>query len=336
MGDPAGIGPEITLKAIDMLAEPIESDGMQLLVIGCEQTFRERAETLGLESDHIATVFKEKPQFWPAIALLDVGSAGAIAPGQVSVESGQVAYDAIRIAVEVTTAGHANAICTGPINKEALNLAGHAFGGHTELLAHLTGARESVMMLVHGNMRVSHVSTHTALANVPAELTTERLNRVFELTEEALQKMGIAKPCIAFAALNPHAGEGGLFGREDIDVTTPVIRSLREAGFDARGPVPGDTVFVKLRSGQYDAVIAMYHDQGHIPVKLLGFQVDAKTGAWSALDGVNVTLGLPIIRSSVDHGTAFDIAGKGIANPSSMVEAIRVAASLSAGSGTVD
>jgi len=184
------------------------------------------------------------------------------------------------------------------------------------------------MLLAHGNMRVSHVSTHVALQDVPSRLTPERLRHVIDLTRKALLGIGIARPRIAVAALNPHAGEGGLFGRQDIEVSQPVIDDMAKEGLDVVGPVPGDTVFVKLRAGQYDAVVAMYHDQGHIPVKLLGFEVDPATGEWQELSGVNITLGLPIIRTSVDHGTAFDIAGKGIANERSMIEAIEYAERL--------
>jgi 4-hydroxythreonine-4-phosphate dehydrogenase len=168
------------------------------------------------------------------------------------------------------------------------------------------------------------------LDEVPARLTPARLRRVIEVTRDALRRMGIAAPRIGVAALNPHAGEGGMLGREDLDVTAPLLAQMAGEGFAVEGPVPGDTVFVKLRAGQYDAVVAMYHDQGHIPVKLLGFSVDPATGRWEALSGVNITLGLPIFRTSVDHGTAFDIAGKGIASEQSLVEAIEYAAALAA------
>ena len=212
--------------------------------------------------------------------------------------------------------------------QEALNFAGHHYSGHTELLADLTKSRDSVMLLVHGNMRVSHITTHTALEDVPKRVTPERISRVVALTDEALKALRVPRRRIAIAALNPHAGEDGLFGRQDIDVVEPTIQRLREQGYDVHGPVPGDTVFVKLRAEQFDAVVAMYHDQGHIPVKLLGFSVDKTTGRWEALSGVNVTLGLPIIRTSVDHGTAFDIAGRGIASETSLVEAIDLAVAL--------
>lgn len=332
MGDPAGISPEIILKAVKMLEARVESGEMQLLVIGCEASYWATAAALELPLGAIKIVDPEAAESWPAIAFIDAGPpAEPIVPGEVSAAAGQLAYRALEIAVQAAMAGHIQAICTAPLNKEALNLAGHRFGGHTELLAQLTGASDSAMMLVHDNMRVSHISTHRALKDVPEAVTPERLNRVFALMENALRRIGIAKPRIAFAALNPHAGEGGLFGREDIEITTPVVAALRKAGFDAHGPVPGDTVFVKLRAGLYDGVIAMYHDQGHIPVKLLGFQVDPATGTWSSLNGVNVTLGLPILRTSVDHGTAFDIAGKGIANATSLIDAIELAIRLSAG-----
>jgi 4-hydroxythreonine-4-phosphate dehydrogenase len=184
------------------------------------------------------------------------------------------------------------------------------------------------MLLAHGDMRVGHVTTHVALADVPRLLTPERLRRTIDVTYQAVRDLGIARPRVAVAALNPHAGEGGLFGRQDIEITTPVVEQCRAAGMDVTGPVPGDTVFVKLRARQFDAVVAMYHDQGHIPVKLLGFDVDPATGVWRALSGVNITLGLPVIRTSVDHGTAFDIAGKGIADPESMIAAVLLASRL--------
>jgi 4-hydroxythreonine-4-phosphate dehydrogenase len=264
------------------------------------------------------------------LTFVDVDPTTADVPiGQSTAAGGKIAYDAIAAAVKLASSGTADAICTGPISKEALNLAGYHYSGHTELLADLTGARDSVMLLAHGNMRVSHITTHVALQDVPARVTPQRISRVVALTDGALQALGLERRKIAIAALNPHAGEGGLFGRQDIDIVEPTIRALRDEGFDVEGPVPGDTVFVKLRARQFDAVVAMYHDQGHIPVKLLGFSVDEKTGRWEALSGVNVTLGLPIIRTSVDHGTAFDIAGKGIASETSLIEAIELAVALS-------
>ncbi|MDQ2802458.1 MAG: 4-hydroxythreonine-4-phosphate dehydrogenase PdxA, partial [Pseudomonadota bacterium] len=245
-----------------------------------------------------------------------------------SPEAGRFAYLAVERAVALVGAGRIDAIVTAPLNKEALNLAGYHYAGHTDMLATLTGAPHSVMLLAHGDMRVGHVTTHVALADVPRLITPERLQRTIELTERAVRDLGIERPRIAVAALNPHAGEGGLFGRQDIEVTTPLVAACAARGMDVAGPVPGDTVFVKLRARQFDAVVAMYHDQGHIPVKLLGFDVDPATGAWRALSGVNITLGLPLIRTSVDHGTAFDIAGTGVASEESLIEAIDYALRL--------
>jgi 4-hydroxythreonine-4-phosphate dehydrogenase len=185
-------------------------------------------------------------------------------------------------------------------------------------------------MLAHGAFRVTHVTTHIALEQVPARVTPQRIRRVLDLTLDALRRLGIERPRVAIAALNPHAGEGGIFGRQDLELTTPIVAEYTARGESVQGPVPGDIVFVNLRAGRYDAVVAMYHDQGHIPVKLLGFNVDPATGKWQALSGVNVTLGLPIIRTSVDHGTAYDIAGQGIADATSMVEAIDYADRLAA------
>jgi 4-hydroxythreonine-4-phosphate dehydrogenase len=225
--------------------------------------------------------------------------------------------------VRLAQAGRIQGIVTAPLNKEALNKAGYHYAGHTEMLGALTGVKGSVMMLAHGGMRVSHVSTHVALEEVPKRLTPQRLRLVLDLTHRALRDLGVARARIAVAALNP-------FGRQDIDISEPTIAQCVAEGMDVVGPVPGDTVFVKLRAGQYDAVVAMYHDQGHIPVKLLGFNVDPATGRWEALSGVNITLGLPIVRTSVDHGTAFDIAGKGIADELSLLEAIEYAERLAA------
>jgi 4-hydroxythreonine-4-phosphate dehydrogenase len=323
MGDPAGIGPEIIVKACDRLAERTSSGSLRLLVLGSRTALDAASAQLGSRPIPIAVSGDE------GIAQMPVGDPNAtVALGEISALGGDFAYGAVARAVELATAEKIDAIVTGPLNKEALNLAGHHFAGHTDMLAALTGSRDSVMLLAHGNMRVSHVTTHIALHDVPARLTPHRLRRVVALTNEALLELGIERPHVAIAALNPHAGEGGLFGREDIDITTPAIAAMRAEGLNVSGPVPGDTVFVKLRAGQYDAVVAMYHDQGHIPVKLLGFHVDPATGTWNSLSGVNITLGLPIIRTSVDHGTAFDIAGKGIANEDSLIEAIEYAERL--------
>jgi 4-hydroxythreonine-4-phosphate dehydrogenase len=323
VGDPAGVGPEIILKAAPRFATRPD---LGLVVVAPRACMEEAARTLGGEQ---WARWQAGPEAW-GFALEEIPlPVGEIRIGQVSATAGEVAYAAIARAVQLAMSGNVSAVVTAPISKEALNLAGHAFSGHTELLAHLSGGQGPVMMLAHGTMRVSHVSTHVPLSEVPSRLTPQRLRRVLDVTRDALLRLGIPRPRIAVAALNPHAGEGGMLGREDIDVTMPLIESLNAQGWSLEGPVPGDTVFVKLCAGQYDAVVAMYHDQGHIPVKLLGFKVDPATGRWVALSGVNITLGLPVIRTSVDHGTAFDIAGRGIASEQSMVEAIEYAAALS-------
>lgn len=329
MGDPAGIGPEIIVKSIARLQPRIESGDLRLVVLG-HATALEEARRRFAPSTSMPIVDAAAVE-WPAVCAISAGEEHeAIRPGQLSAEGGRFAYLAIEKAVRLAQAGRVSALVTAPLNKEALNKAGYHFPGHTEMLAELTGVRGSVMMLAHGPMRVSHVTTHIALEDVPKRLTPERLRRVIDLTDDALARLALPRRRIAIAALNPHAGEGGLFGRQDIDVSTPTIAKAVADGLDVVGPVPGDTVFVKLRAGQYDAVVAMYHDQGHIPVKLLGFEIDPVTGKWNDLSGVNITLGLPIVRTSVDHGTAFDIAGKGIASEQSLVEAIEYAERLAA------
>ncbi len=324
MGDPSGIGPEIIMKA---LGNKLVPEICRPLVIGDAERLRGAGALVGSSLEVRSLAEPQEARFNPEeVECIDLRLVPPNHPfGTMSALSGDVAYRCIERAVKIVESGHASAICTAPLSKEALHAAGHKYPGHTEMLAELTGARGSVMLLAHGGMRVSHVSTHVALEDVPKRLTPERLRRVIDLTHDALIRLGAPRARIAVAALNPHAGEGGLFGWQDIDVSMPTIAKAVEDGLDVVGPIPGDTIFVKLRAGQYDAVVAMYHDQGHIPVKLLGFEIDPATGKWRDLSGVNITLGLPIIRTSVDHGTAFDIAGKGIANEHSLVEAIEYA-----------
>lgn len=328
MGDPAGIGPEIIVKACLALKDRLAAGDLRLLVIGSNPALHEACRMLDAELE-IPEV--SEGDAWPNLACLQAGPEGEpIRPGVLSADGGRFAYLAVERSVRLAQSGRIQGIVTAPLNKEALNKAGYKFAGHTDMLASLTAATGSVMMLAHGNMRVSHVTTHVALKDVPGKLTPGRLRYVIERTDDALRALELGRRRIAVAALNPHAGEGGLFGTEDDDVSAPTIAKAVADGFDVVGPVPGDTIFVKLRAGQYDAVVAMYHDQGHIPVKLLGFNVNPQTGTWDALSGVNITLGLPIVRTSVDHGTAFDIAGKGIANELSLIEAIEYAEKLAA------
>jgi 4-phospho-D-threonate 3-dehydrogenase / 4-phospho-D-erythronate 3-dehydrogenase len=324
MGDPAGVGPEITLKGLrDLFARRGE---IPVIVYGSLAALRVAAERYSIPAviDGEGTAAR-----WPRVSVSLVPEpTSPPTMGEVQAEAGEVAYAAIAEAVKDAMASKICAIVTAPISKEALNLSGHVYSGQTEMLADLSDTAGTCMMLAHGDLRVSHVSTHTALANVPALLTDTRLSRVIELTYDALSRLGIAKPRIAVAGLNPHAGESGLFGKEDGEVIAPVVARYHATGMSIRGPIPGDTVFVRALAREFDAVIAIYHDQGHIPVKLLGFRVDPGTGRWIGLSGVNVTLGLPFVRTSVDHGTAFDIAGKGIASAQSMIEAIEFALNL--------
>jgi 4-hydroxythreonine-4-phosphate dehydrogenase len=332
LGDPAGIGPEICLKAVARLKDRLAARDMALLFVGDPGALARAARLLSVDLPPVVAR-EDLPMLCGAAILPTPSPAEDICYGIVSAAGGEQAYQAVAIATRLAQDGLVAGIVTAPLNKEALHLAGHDYAGHTELLADLTGLTGSVMMLAHGNFRVSHVSTHCALEDVPRRATAERISHVIDLTLTTLRKLGIAQPRIAVAALNPHAGEGGIFGRHDIDVTEPLVKSYFARGEQVFGPVPGDTVFVKLKSGAYDAVVAMYHDQGHIPVKLLGFSVDPTTGRWIALSGVNVTLGLPLIRTSVDHGTAFDIAGQGIADETSLIEAIDYALKLAAPAG---
>jgi 4-hydroxythreonine-4-phosphate dehydrogenase len=321
IGDPAGIGPEIAIKALQAFSGRLLNGNLRILLVGDGPTLQGEARKLNFPTPPVISA--DQISNTPAAAILATPPLEhPVEIGKVSAQAGHQAYEAVRIAVEESLRGNVIGIVTAPLNKEALHLAGHHYAGHTEMLADLTGVRDSVMMLAHETFRVSHVTTHCALEEVPLKATSQRIRRVIDLTHEALQNLGIERPRIAVAALNPHAGEGGIFGRHDIDVTEPLVRDYQARDMSVIGPVPGDTVFVKLRAGHYDAVVAMYHDQGHIPVKLLGFGINKQTGEWTELSGVNVTLGLPIIRTSVDHGTAFDIAGTGKAQATSLIEAI--------------
>ena len=315
MGDPAGIGPEIIVKAAHQMRDLVQQGRVELQVFGSGAALQRATDLLKLDA--------------APLRMIDVGPVDGDMPiGQVCAAAGKWSYLAVERAVRMTQAGEIDAIVTAPLCKEALHLAGYPFEGHTEMLAHLTGMRDGVMMLAHGGMRVSHVSTHCPLSEVPKRLTPVRLRRVLDVTIDALRALGIERPRIAVAGLNPHAGEGGILGKEDGEVIAPIVAEYAAAGHAVTGPWAGDTVFIKLRAAQFDAVIAMFHDQGHIPVKLLGFSIDPATGAWNAVSGVNITLGLPILRTSVDHGTAFDIAGKGIASADSMVDAAQYAMTL--------
>jgi 4-hydroxythreonine-4-phosphate dehydrogenase len=248
--------------------------------------------------------------------------------GKVDPMAGKAAVEYIRKAVALAMDGQVGAIVTGPIHKEAINKAGFHYAGHTELLADLTKTKDYAMILAHGNFRVSHVTTHTSMRRACDRIKKERVFTVIRLTYEFLKKLGVENPRIGVAGLNCHSGEDGLFGDEEINEISPAIEQAKNQGWNVDGPVPPDTVFAKMKGKQYDAVVAMYHDQGHIAVKLVGFSMKPGGKVWDKMSGVNVTMGLPIIRTSVDHGVAFGKAGEGRANPQSMVDAIKLAIQL--------
>ncbi|WP_406677692.1 4-hydroxythreonine-4-phosphate dehydrogenase PdxA [Moorella sp. ACPs] len=327
-GDPCGIGPEITAKA---LALPEIYEQCRPLVIADAGLMCEAVKIAGVNLAVRAVTSPAEGRYdYGTIDVLDLQNVdlSQLEYGKVTRMGGEASFQYIAKAIELALAGEVHAVTTGPINKEAINLAGHHYAGHTEIFADLTKTRDYCMMLIDKNFRVSHVTTHVAYSQVPLLIKKERVLKVIELTHNALLKMGIASPRIAVAGLNPHAGEDGLFGREEIEEIAPAIAAARSRGMQVDGPVSPDTIFVKLHGGQYDAVVAMYHDQGHIPTKVIGFQYDDATGKWGSVAGINITLGLPIIRTSVDHGTAFGKAGKGTANPESMVDALKMAIRL--------
>jgi 4-phospho-D-threonate 3-dehydrogenase / 4-phospho-D-erythronate 3-dehydrogenase len=262
--------------------------------------------------------------------VIDLASVDAkeLPIGEVSKEAGNAAYLYVEKVIELALEGKVDATVTNPLNKEALNLAGHHFAGHTEIYGQLTNTSKFSMMLADGDLRVVHVSTHVSLRQACDLVKKERVLDVINIAHHACLNLGIENPRIAVAGLNPHCGENGLFGTEEIDEIIPAIEVAKSEGINVFGPLPADTVFSKARGGMYDIVVVMYHDQGHIPLKLLGFVYDKELNKWKAVSGVNITLGLPIIRTSVDHGTAFDQAGKMTASELSLENAIDYAVQL--------
>ena len=248
--------------------------------------------------------------------------------GKVSKEAGEAAFQYVVKVIELANKGKVDATVTNAFNKEAINLAGHHYSGHTEVYAEYTGTKSYTMMLALGDLRVVHVSTHVSLREACDRVKKDRVLEVIRIANDACKQLGIKNPKVGVAGLNPHSGEGGLFGREEIEEIIPAIEAANAEGILAEGPVPPDTVFSKARGGWYDIVVAMYHDQGHIPLKVVGFVYDRDAQVWEAVEGVNITLGLPIIRVSVDHGTAFDQAGTGQANELSLMNSIDYAIRL--------
>ena len=314
MGDPAGIGPEIIIKSL------VEGklNGAPVVVVGCAQTLR---RVLALEITPRAELrIIDNPgqaQFSPGtINVIDepLADPEGLRVGEVQAQAGDLAYRCIKRATELAMAGEVFAIATAPLNKEALHLAGHNFPGHTEMLAHLTQTKDYAMVLYTDKLKVIHISTHVALRKFLDTLNQPRVETVIGIADSFLRRVGFSNPRIAVAGVNPHAGENGLFGDEEIRIVGPAVEAMKAKGLNVTGPCPPDTVFMQCHEGLFDMVVAMYHDQGHIPLKLLGFY-----------DGVNITAGLPFIRTSADHGTAFDIAWTGKAKSDSMATSIELA-----------
>ncbi len=317
MGDPAGVGPEIIVKSFGHS----ELHGWcRPLVIGDANRLREAARIVGSSLSVNVVAGPAAAKFESgAIDCIDLAGLPANLPwGKLAAAAGDAAYRYIARAVELAQAGLIDAICTAPLNKEALHAGGHKFPGHTELLASLTGTSEVSMMLSTPKLKVIHVTTHIGLIDAIARIEPGLVGRTIARGQKTLVRAGIARPRIGVCAINPHAGENGLFGRgEEAEKIEPAVRACQARGWDVQGPLPADTLFFRAARGDFDLVVAMYHDQGHGPVKVLGIE-----------EGVNITVGLPVIRTSVDHGTAFDIAGTGRADERSLLAALRQAAEL--------
>jgi 4-hydroxythreonine-4-phosphate dehydrogenase len=313
MGDPTGIGPEIIAKVLAEESVP------RALVVGDVTIMRRAVSLLELALAVRAVDEPADARFEPGVIdVLPVTDLPDDLPfGRVDARGGEGAFRYLERAVALALGDEVHAVATAPLNKEAMHLAGFKYPGHTEILAELTGVRDYAMMLVADRLRVVHVSTHVSLAEAIRRVQPERELTVIRLADRSLRQLGIDAPRVAVAGLNPHAGEAGLFGTEDRDVIAPAVEAARAEGVDASGPWPPDTVFMQARQGRFDIVVVQYHDQGHIPIKLMGFDT-----------GVNVTVGLPFFRTSVDHGTAFDIAGSGQADHASMRAALELAATL--------
>ena len=323
MGDVCGCGPEITVKALmkeetRRLCNPI--------IIGSGAMVARAMRALGVSLPIHRVDDVDEAVFLPGtVNVYETPFAGIeeeLPYGQVTVAGGESAFSAVKKAIELALEGRLDGTVTGPLHKESLQLAGHHYAGHTEIYADLTGTTDYAMMLANDDLRVVHVSTHVSLREACDRVKKDRVHRVIHLAHRACLDLGIDHPKIAVAGLNPHAGESGLFGMEEIQEIAPAIDMAVSDGLTVEGPIPPDTVFSKALGGMYDVVIAMYHDQGHIPLKTNGFTYNHAESRWETVDGVNITLGLPIIRVSVDHGTAFGKAGKGTASSESMESAI--------------
>lgn len=317
MGDPCGVGAEVIARS---LADPSLRQTCRPVVIGDAEILAQAARSCGVDLPVRSVVSIAAAT--SAVGVIEVWSPvpvqrEALTVGHVCAEGGRLAVEWVMAAVDLALANEVDGIVTAPLNKEAMNRAGFAYAGHTELLGERTHTRDFRMMLASDRLRVIHATTHVALARVPELLTAERLDATVRLAWQALLDLEVETPRLAVAALNPHAGESGLFGQEDQEKVAPAVARAQQRGWNVTGPVPADTLFLRAWQGEFDGVVALYHDQGHIPVKLVAFA-----------DAVNVTLGLPIVRTSVDHGTAFDIAGRGVADATNMTCAIRLGTRL--------
>ena len=319
MGDPAGIGPEIVAKALSHQEVYAQC---RPLVTGDAAIIDKAVKLLGLPLQvHAIAQVKDARFEYGTIDVFDLQCVelSSFEYGKVSAQCGNAAFVSIRKAIELAMADEVDGTVTAPLNKEALNLAGHHFDGHTEIYAHFTNTKKYAMLLADEFLRVIHVSTHVSLREACDRVKKDRIIEVTEHITDACKQFGMENPRIGIAGLNPHSSDHGLFGWEEEKEIIPAVEELRGRGFNVEGPVPPDTLFAKAKCGQFDGCVAMYHDQGHIPFKVVGFNWNKETGKMESVKGVNITLGLPIIRVSVDHGTAFDVAGKGIASEDAMM-----------------
>ena len=326
MGDPASIGPEISVKA---LSDKHINEICRPIIIGDAPVMEDAVKVVCPGKIRIHSIRNVSEAIFEdgVINVLNMGlvKMESLEYGKVSAMSGEAAFRYVEKVIQLAMDGEIDATVTNALNKAAINLAGHHFAGHTEIYAHYTNTKNYTMMLAHEGLRVVHVSTHVSLREACDRVKKDRVLNVIKIADNACRQLGIAAPRVAVAGLNPHCGEGGLFGTEEIEEISPAIEAAQALGINAIGPVAPDTVFSKARGGMYDIVVAMYHDQGHIPLKVTGFVYDNVKERWDNVSGVNITLGLPIIRVSVDHGTAFGHAHMGLANPVSLINSIEYA-----------
>lgn len=330
MGDPAGIGPEIIAKALIYketyhICNPVVVGDSRVMQMGIEVA----KATLKINPIENINNAIYNPGTIDLIDLQNI-DVTKIVMGKPAAMTGAASAEYVIHATDLALNGEVDAIVTAPLNKEAMHMGGYHYPGHTELLAERSATKNYAMMLVTGNLRVTHATTHIPFKDILKHLSTERIHATIQIAHQACQSLGIEFPRIAVAGLNPHSGDGGLFGDEEERIITPAIEKALREGLRVDGPIPPDTVFGKATGGLYDIVVALYHDQGHIPVKLLGMKYDEAMGKWASVSGVNITLGLRFIRTSVDHGTAYGKAGRkeGTANPDSLIEAIQYAVQM--------